>query len=176
MTISAFMETHFSMTYSAFSEIGFLHMNSNSFLSAIMPYLIISAHPSENVEALSVFNILQSHITRFGCQNAPARFLPELRFTAVLPPTDESTMASRVVGTCIKQIPLKNTDAAKPAVSPTTPPPRATIASLRVISFSPRKLSILVSVCMDFDFSPLGNTYFITVKPEFCRILTKLSP
>lgn len=34
------------------------------------------------------------------CQKAPARFLPAARSMAVLPPTDESTIASRLVGIC----------------------------------------------------------------------------
>ena len=35
-------------------------------------------------------------------------------------------MASRVVGTCTTAIPLSQVAAAKPVMSPTTPPPRAT--------------------------------------------------
>src|SRR5260221_496323 len=45
---------------------------------------------------------------------------------AVLPPTDESTCASSVVGTWSNATPRWYTAAAKPARSPTTPPPSAT--------------------------------------------------
>ena len=43
----------------------------------------------------------------------------------VLPPTDESTCESNVVGICIKLIPLMKVAAAKPVRSPITPPPKA---------------------------------------------------
>ena len=52
-------------------------------------------------------------------------FLPSGWLMAVLPPTDESTCASSVVGTCTKGTPRMKQAAAKPAMSPTTPPPRA---------------------------------------------------
>ena len=51
---------------------------------------------------------------------------------ATLPPTEESTWESRVVGICTKSTPRRTVAAAKPARSPTTPPPRATTASVRV--------------------------------------------
>ena len=53
----------------------------------------------------------------------------------VLPPTDESTCASSVVGTCTKSTPRRTADAAKPARSPITPPPSAT----RGRSLDPRR-------------------------------------
>ena len=49
----------------------------------------------------------------------------------VLPPTEESTWASSVVGTWMKSTPRSSTAAAKPARSPTTPPPSATSVVLR---------------------------------------------
>src|SRR5919198_204850 len=51
----------------------------------------------------------------------------------VLPPTDESTCASRLVGTWMKSRPRRTLAAAKPARSPTTPPPSATTRSPRSI-------------------------------------------
>ena len=43
----------------------------------------------------------------------------------VLPPTEESTCASSVVGICTKRMPRRTMLAAKPARSPITPPPSA---------------------------------------------------
>ena len=52
-------------------------------------------------------------------------FLPPGWFTPVLPPTEASTCASSVVGTCTKATPRWKVAAAKPARSPMTPPPSA---------------------------------------------------
>ena len=52
---------------------------------------------TRNTLDLSAVPVL--HSTRLGWQNAPARFFPAGRSMAVLPPTEESTAASRVVGT-----------------------------------------------------------------------------
>ena len=49
-------------------------------------------------------------------------------FNPVLPPTDESTCASKLVGIWHTSIPLIYVDATKPAKSPTTPPPNAIIS------------------------------------------------
>ena len=46
------------------------------------------------------------------------------------------------MGTCIKSIPLKSIDAAKPAISPITPPPNAIIR-------------LLLSISNDRDFSSI---------------------
>ena len=43
--------------------------------------------------------------TARGWWNAPIMFLPSGWLTPVLPPTDESTCASSVVGTCTKGMP-----------------------------------------------------------------------
>ena len=48
---------------------------------------------SERVDRTS-----ESHITHLGCLNAPTRFFPQGRSIAVLPPTEESICAKRVVG------------------------------------------------------------------------------
>ena len=50
---------------------------------------------------------------------------------ATLPPMDESTWASSVVGACTRPMPRWKVAATKPARSPTTPPPRATRVSER---------------------------------------------
>ena len=61
------------------------------------------------------------------------RFLPCRELIPVFPPTDESTCASNVVGTWMKSRPRRTAAAAKPARSPITPPPSATIRSPRSI-------------------------------------------
>ena len=43
--------------------------------------------------------------TKSGCQKVPAKFFPEGRFTAVLPPMEESTWDRVVVGQLIKSMP-----------------------------------------------------------------------
>ena len=45
---------------------------------------------------------------------------------AVLPPTELSTWANRVVGIWMKSMPRSSIAAAKPVISPITPPPNAT--------------------------------------------------
>src|SRR3546814_8661189 len=67
-----------------------------------------------------------------GGWKAPTRFLPCGRSTAVLPPTEESTIASSVVGGCTQSMPRIQHAAAKPARSPTTPPPSAYTQASRV--------------------------------------------
>ena len=56
---------------------------------------------------------------------------PARELMPVLPPTDELTCASRVVGTCTKSTPRRTQAAAKPARSPITPPPSARTRSPR---------------------------------------------
>src|SRR5256885_342645 len=65
--------------------------------------------------------------TSEGWWKAPTRFLPAATLIPVLPPTELSTCASRLVGTCTKLQPRLTMADAKPATSPTTPPPRATL-------------------------------------------------
>ena len=58
--------------------------------------------------------------------NAPARFFPEGRSTAVLPPRALSHAARSVVGAWTTGTPRSASAAARPATSPTVPPPSAT--------------------------------------------------
>ena len=53
----------------------------------------------------SVASVSVSASTPTGWWNAPTRFLPSGRFTAVLPPIAASTIASSVVGTCSTAMP-----------------------------------------------------------------------
>ena len=97
-----------------------------------------------------------------GCVKVPTRFLPAERFTPVLPPTEESTMASSDVGACTTVMPRMNVDAVNPARSPTPPPPSATTAQSRP-SFKPAIASqISLATSTDFVFSPAGTTISLT--------------
>ncbi len=60
----------------------------------------ISAQPQAHSRSSSVASVAVSAHTYAGCLNAPTRFLPAARLTPVLPPTEESTIDSSVVGTC----------------------------------------------------------------------------
>ena len=77
---------------------------------------------------------------------------------AVLPPTEESTWARSVVGTCARLTPRLRMPAAKPVRSPITPPPSATISELRA-RFIARSVSISRCRCSKlFTCSPAGRT------------------
>ena len=67
--------------------------------SAMRPCLRVSAAPSRKVSSGRVEKVSVSQITVLGCQKAPTRFLPAGRSTAVLPPTEASEAARKVVGT-----------------------------------------------------------------------------
>ncbi len=54
---------------------------------------------------------------------------------------EQSTIESRVVGTCRKSMPRRKLAAANPPRSPTTPPPMATRRARRSSRFSARKSS-----------------------------------
>ena len=134
-------------------------------LSFIIPYFIASAIPSARISGVSVLSVSLSQITSAGCLNAPTRFFPAGISIAVLPPTDESICARSVVGICTKSTPLRYVAAAKPAISPVTPPPKAMIISFLVISFCERKSYILFKVSEFFEVSPFGNTKRLNEKP-----------
>ena len=69
--------------------------------------------------------------TSLGCLNAPTRFFPAGRLTAVFPPIDASTIDANVVGTCTTGTPRNQVAATKPTMSDVTPPPMATRVSMR---------------------------------------------
>ena len=71
-----------------------------------------------------------SAITAIGWWKEPIKFLLLLLLIPVLPPTELSTWANRVVGIWTKSIPLRSIEAANPAKSPMTPPPKAMIKLL----------------------------------------------
>ena len=83
---------------------------SNSFRKSslqIIAYLIISAQPSAKVSSGRVLKVSGSQMTKDGWWKAPTRFLPAGMFTAVLPPTEESMAARKVVGICTKGMPRR---------------------------------------------------------------------
>ena len=95
---------------------------------------------------------------------------------AVFPPTDESTMARSVVGIWIKPSPRRYVDAAKPVRSPTTPPPSATSASVRVsccVASASRSRRYVAAL---LELSPCGKTNEQTRKPAASRLRCTVSP
>ena len=82
-----------------------------------------------------------------------------------MPPTEESTIESRVVGTCTTGTPRMYAAAANPARSPTTPPPKAATAQSRPKPMPAMASHISPSTSMDFDPSPAGTTMSLTRNP-----------
>jgi len=88
---------------------------------------------------------------------------------AVLPPTEESTAARSVVGSCTSPIPRMYSAAARPAMSPVTPPPRANTVSVRVRRSRARKFKSSVKVAAFLLASPAGKTNLTTRNPALSR-------
>ena len=63
-------------------------------------YLATSPRPARYSRGGNVARVVTSAYTASGWWNAPTRFLPSGRLTAVLPPIAASTCASNVVGAC----------------------------------------------------------------------------
>ena len=61
---------------------------------------VTSAMPARSSRSGKLSSVATSAITASGWWNAPTMFLPRAWFIAVLPPTEESTWASSVVGSC----------------------------------------------------------------------------
>ena len=87
--------------------IGFTRLSrySNNSASRITPYLTTSPSPAMYSRSGSVFSVSVSINTARGCKNAPTMFLASVRLIPTLPPTELSTWARSVVGTCTKRIP-----------------------------------------------------------------------
>ena len=105
----------------------------NSAASTAMPVFTTSASPARRWRAGSVAQQSRGRpAPPAGWWNAPDQVLARARGRSpVLPPTLLSTWASSVVGTPTQATPRSQVAAAKPARSPTTPPPSATTASSR---------------------------------------------
>ena len=114
----------------------------------------MTASPSaaRRCRSASVRRAATSTITAFGWWNAPTRFLPSGRSTAVLPPIELSSWATSVVGTWMSGIPRRYVAARKPAASPSAPPPTATSGS-RALDPQPGQLA---GRALD-DRQPLGR-------------------
>ena len=85
--------------------------------------------------------------------------------TAVLPPTEESTIASSVVGSCTKRTPRIQQAETKPARSPTTPPPSASTVTSRLAPASARACMASPKRYRVFSCSPAGMTKVLTCLP-----------
>ena len=85
-----------------------------------------SAQPAVSCRMGRVVTALTSESTNRGWWNVPTRFFPWGRSMAILPPIDESSMESSVVGASTRGIPRTYVEATNPATSPITPPPTAT--------------------------------------------------
>ena len=106
-----------------------------------------------------------SETTADGCQKVPIAFFERRPFTPVLPPMLESTIASSVVGTDTSRTPRCHIDAARPARSPTVPPPTAMTMPPRSMRWRSRNASTLWSCVIDFDRSPAGMAWMPVFRP-----------
>ena len=82
-----------------------------------------------------------------------------------MPPIALSTWATRVVGTCQRGSPRANVAATKPARSPTTPPPTATMCVLRSTASSARPVHNRAAEVTPFDDSPEGTSSAVVTTP-----------
>ena len=142
----------------------------------MQPYLMTSPMPSRKKRSGKVARVSGSVRTASGWWKAPTRFLPTGRSTPVLPPTLASTWESSVVGTWRKGMPRRKVAAAKPPMSPVTPPPRVTMKSVRVKPCRARALYISSTVDSCLEASPAGNTKVETAKPAFSKEAFTRSP
>ena len=122
------------------------------------PERITSASPATSSRRGSVRSVARSMQTAAGWWKAPMRFLPAGWSMATLPPTLESTCASSVVGHCTNGTPRLKVAAAKPARSPTTPPPSATTGEERSRWCSTKRSQRPESCATDLEASPSGTT------------------
>ena len=74
--------------------------HAKSGASRMRPYLTTSLSPDASSRSGSVRSVAMSISTQVGWWKAPIMFLPSGWLTPVLPPTEESTWAMTVVGTC----------------------------------------------------------------------------
>ena len=95
--------------------------------------------------------------------------MPIGKSTAVLPPTEESTAARSVVGICTQSTPRMYAAAAKPAKSPTTPPPNATTKSLRVSSRAAKNSTVRANVASVFALFAVGKGKYVRADARLCK-------
>lgn len=138
--------------------------HSKNTASPSAPYFTTSARPARSSRGGRVASTRVSAITARGGWNAPTRFLPAGMSTAVLPPTDESTIANRVVGSCTQSTPRIQQAAAKPARSPTTPPPRANTQASRVAPSAARASMARPNSASVLEASPAASTCSPTIR------------
>src|SRR5262245_61376088 len=97
------------------------------------------------------------------------RFFPSDKSKPVLPPSDASTIESRVVGNAIQLIPRMYVDAANPLRSPITPPPNAITVLLRSSPFSRNDFHNKETVSRFLYSSPEGITTDFGSKLDACN-------
>ena len=73
-------------------------MNAKYSGEAITPFLMHSAGPGRELASFERTQVAEVAEHAAGCWNAPSRFLASGWFTATLPPSAPSTIASSVVG------------------------------------------------------------------------------
>mmetsp|Transcript_10942 Transcript_10942/g.26574 ORF Transcript_10942/g.26574 Transcript_10942/m.26574 type:complete len:239 (-) Transcript_10942:80-796(-) len=161
----------------------FCSHTSKRLASQMAPVLMISAMPARNSRSARRGSRFEkpsrnamSMNTTVGWWKAPMRFLPIGVFTAVLPPTDASTMARRVVGICTKGIPRMYVDATYPVRSPHTPPPSAMQHESRLNLFFSMKSSTSSLTLRSFVVSPEGTTLTKRVLPVARNFSSKVAP
>jgi len=125
-----------------------------------------SARPARYSRSGRVASVSMSANTARGWWNAPTRFLPAGRLTPVLPPTEESTIASSVVGIWMKSMPRIQQAALKPARSPTTPPPSAITQASRVAPSSASAASTRSTLAKLLCASPSSSRKLDHARPS----------
>ena len=91
----------------------------------------------------------------------------------VLPPTDESTCASSVVGTWMNGTPRMKHAAAKPAMSPTTPPPSDTTVVRRSAFIPSRASKMAFTESQVLCDSPSGSSTTATGSNPWRKVATR---
>ena len=131
---------------------------SGSFQSsspASRPVFTTSASPSRRSRSGSVPSRAGSITVRTGQWNAPTRFLPSGRSSAVLPPIAASTWPTSVDGTATQRTPRRYVAATNPAASVVQPPPSATTIPERSRRSA---LQSRVAASIVFASSPSGSS------------------
>ena len=87
----------------------------------------------------------------------PSWFLYGPKSIPFLPPTAASTIPSKLVGMFIKSIPLLNTEAIKPPISVTTPPPTLRTKSRLPKPYSVKAFHTCIQTSITLFSSPFGS-------------------
>ena len=124
--------------------------------SAIKACLMISPKPLRTSRGDNVSKKSGEINTALGFAKTPIEFLTSWKSMPNLPPMLESTWLKSVVGIWIKSIPRLKVDAAKPPISPITPPPTHNKTELRSAWAAKSSRQICWHVSMFLFNSPEG--------------------